>query len=228
MDRGDRERIAAREVAETKKKAPPRKRINPGPKIPLPRSECTASQTVVTGLSTEPKNRLVFRSYSAGQDGLFEIQRDEDEDSSPVSSVFPSQGSHPSPTTLSSSNDEREPGSVPSVTQRSISDELASPKSGKIISTFPTHDPDREAILLMHYLDHVFHTQFRFYSLSTTEGGRGWIFLLLTQTKPVYHAALSVSAHHLHVTLSLDTAAKCKRIWKDEAARYHILALKKL
>lgn len=59
----------------------------------------------------------------------------------------------------------------------------------------------REAELLMHYLDHVFHLQFRFHSPSVRTGGRGWLLWLLIRTGPLYHAALSLSALHQHVIL---------------------------
>ena len=54
-----------------------------------------------------------------------------------------------------------------------------------------------EAYLLMHYLDHVFYLQFPFYRPSVADSGRGWLLSLLTQTKPMYHAALGLSALHL-------------------------------
>lgn len=59
----------------------------------------------------------------------------------------------------------------------------------------------REAELLMHYLDHVFHLQFRFHSPSIRTGGRGWLLWLLIRTGPLYHAALSLSALHQHTLL---------------------------
>ena len=55
---------------------------------------------------------------------------------------------------------------------------------------------DDEASLLMHYLDHVFHLQFRFYQPSIWNGGRGWLLSTLMQTKPLYQAALSLAAYH--------------------------------
>lgn len=55
---------------------------------------------------------------------------------------------------------------------------------------------DYEANLMMHYLDEVFYIQWRFYTPSLATGGRGWLLSLLTHTKPLYHAALSLSAFH--------------------------------
>lgn len=59
----------------------------------------------------------------------------------------------------------------------------------------------REAELLMHYLDQVFSLQFRFHVPSIGSGGRGWLLWLLTETKPLYHAALSLGALHRHSLL---------------------------
>lgn len=60
----------------------------------------------------------------------------------------------------------------------------------------------REAELLMHYLDRVFVLQFPFYSPSVQAGGRGWLLWLFTETKPLYFAALSLSALHQHLVLN--------------------------
>ncbi|KAF2102885.1 hypothetical protein NA57DRAFT_71871 [Rhizodiscina lignyota] len=60
----------------------------------------------------------------------------------------------------------------------------------------------REAELLMHYLDRVFVLQFPFYSPSVQAGGRGWLLWLFTETRPLYFAALSLSALHQHLVLN--------------------------
>lgn len=57
-------------------------------------------------------------------------------------------------------------------------------------------EDDDQASLFMHYLDHVFPLQFRFYQPSIWDGGRGWLLSTLMQTKPLYHAALSIAAYH--------------------------------
>ncbi len=62
-----------------------------------------------------------------------------------------------------------------------------------------------EAELLMHYLDVVFPLQFPFYRPTACEGGRGWLLAILTQTKPLYHAALSIAAYHRHFQLYYGT-----------------------
>ncbi|KAG0653037.1 Pestheic acid cluster transcriptional regulator 3 [Hyphodiscus hymeniophilus] len=53
---------------------------------------------------------------------------------------------------------------------------------------------DSQASLLMHYLDVVFPGQFPFYNPSSSDGGRGWLLLIILRTKPLYHAALSMAA----------------------------------
>jgi hypothetical protein len=53
-----------------------------------------------------------------------------------------------------------------------------------------------EPILLMHYLDIVFYLQYPMYKSSVADGGRGWVLSLLLRTKPLYHAALALSAYH--------------------------------
>lgn len=59
----------------------------------------------------------------------------------------------------------------------------------------------REYELLMHYLDHVFAIQFRFHVPTVSSGGRGWLLYLLTETKPLYSAVLSLGALHQHTLL---------------------------
>ncbi|KAI7483432.1 hypothetical protein KC351_g5146 [Hortaea werneckii] len=63
----------------------------------------------------------------------------------------------------------------------------------------------RQAELLMHYLDCIFQLQFRFYTPDPSSGGRGWLLWLLTRTRPLYHAALSLSALHQYGMLSCNT-----------------------
>jgi hypothetical protein len=52
-----------------------------------------------------------------------------------------------------------------------------------------------EAILLMHYLDHVLYIQFPFYNSSLAHHRREWVVSLLENAKPVYHAALALSSY---------------------------------
>lgn len=43
----------------------------------------------------------------------------------------------------------------------------------------------KEAILLIHYMDHVLYIQFPFYNDSLSHHGRGWLLSLLTRVKPI-------------------------------------------
>ena len=97
--------------------------------------------------------------------------------------------------------------------------EVATHRTPRAKETDPTHEPylstclscgltrslhsynGRETNLLMHYLDIVFPLQFRFYSPLVSEGGRGWLLSILLRTKPLFHAALSLSAYHQSSTL---------------------------
>ena len=55
---------------------------------------------------------------------------------------------------------------------------------------------EEEEGLVMHYLDYVFPLQFRFYQPSPFEGGRGWLLSIILRTKPLYYAAITLSAFH--------------------------------
>jgi len=81
---------------------------------------------------------------------------------------------------------------------------------------------DHETSLMMHYLDHVFFIQFRFYTPSISAGGRGWLLSLLTQTKPLYHAALSLSA------CLAQEGGEAQTDYLQELERHHNLTLMEL
>ena len=96
-----------------------------------------------------------------------------------------------------------------------------------IIAASPLqHQPkwveDHESSLMMHYLDHVFFIQFRFYAPSIATGGRGWLLSLLTQTKPLYHAALSLSA------CLAQEGGEARTDYLQELERHHNLTLEEL
>lgn len=86
----------------------------------------------------------------------------------------------------------------------------------------------REAELLMHYLDHVFALQFRFHSPSVAHGGRGWLLWLLTETKPLYHAALSLGALHQHSLLARTARNQRYHDTLNELNEHHNRALQEL
>ena len=86
---------------------------------------------------------------------------------------------------------------------------------------------DQEANLIMHYLDHVFYIQFRFHTPSIAAGGRGWFLSLLTRTKPLYHAALSLSAFHQQSLMLLEQGGE-ETDYLNELELQHNLTLKEL
>jgi len=93
------------------------------------------------------------------------------------------------------------------------------------------HLDEVEAGLWMHYLDRTFPHQFPFYKPTTKEGGRGWLFILVMQTEPLYHAVLSIAAYHQHYELLCDLGNHdvINDCWRagEELRRYNV-ALQKL
>ena len=86
---------------------------------------------------------------------------------------------------------------------------------------------DEESRLLMHYLDIVFPLLFRFYNPLVSEGGRGWLLTILLRTKPLFHAALSLSAYHQKKLLAVDTNENISNTLPDLEG-HHILTLVEL
>lgn len=83
---------------------------------------------------------------------------------------------------------------------------------------------ERETSLLMHYLDDVFPLQFPFHETAHL-GKREWLLTILSSTKAVYYATLSLSL--LHKEACLDTSEMERGlIWRNEKTRYFILALR--
>ena len=72
---------------------------------------------------------------------------------------------------------------------------------------------------MMHYLDVVFPLQFPLHEKSY-EGRREWLLAILTSSRSVYYATLSLSL--LHKESRLDDF---ESIWQSERTRYYILAL---
>jgi len=92
------------------------------------------------------------------------------------------------------------------------------------------HLNEDEVGLWMHYLDNTFPLQFPFYKPTTKDGGRGWLFLIVMQTEPLYHAVLSVASYHQHYELlyghlEYDMIKSCPRL--DEQLRRYTLSLHK-
>lgn len=124
------------------------------------------------------------------------------------------------------------------VTDSSLSDDAA--QSGTINSSsfYPSptvhhgaHFNEDEAGIWMHYLDNTFPLQFPFYKPTTKDGGRGWLFAIVMQTEPLYHAVLSVASYHqhyelLHGHMDYDSTKDCWRL--NEQLRRYTLSLQKL
>ncbi len=56
----------------------------------------------------------------------------------------------------------------------------------------------REDELLIHYLDYVFHLQFRHQKYSPNFSSRSWLFSLVKKVRPLRHSIMSLSALHQH------------------------------
>lgn len=98
---------------------------------------------------------------------------------------------------------------------------------GCSMRSFSNNYHGREATLLMHYLDIVFPLQFRFYQPLVSEGGRGWLLNILLRTRPLYHAALSLSAYH-QSAINTDSQTKISDNILVDLQKHHSLALVEL
>ncbi|KAH8668653.1 fungal-specific transcription factor domain-containing protein, partial [Xylariales sp. PMI_506] len=96
------------------------------------------------------------------------------------------------------------PSSYPVNSTNQIKDDSPSENCGCASSGHTFAMLPAESILLMHFLDNVFPLQYPAYQPEVVHGGRGWLLQLLLQTKPLYHAALALSAYHrLMVTFEI-------------------------
>ncbi|KAK3989997.1 transcriptional regulatory protein pro1 [Cladorrhinum sp. PSN332] len=85
-----------------------------------------------------------------------------------------------------------------------------SPPAGNDNNTSAVHEPfgpevsleDQDAHLTMFYLDYVFPFQFPFYRPSFLDMGRGWLLVLLTKNKALFHIAMTMSSYFYGVILS--------------------------
>ncbi|KAK4231123.1 fungal-specific transcription factor domain-containing protein [Podospora fimiseda] len=64
---------------------------------------------------------------------------------------------------------------------------------------------DRDAHSIMFYLDYVFPFQFPFYRPSFLDMGRGWLLVLLTKNKALFHIAMTMSSYFYGLVLSNST-----------------------
>lgn len=78
----------------------------------------------------------------------------------------------------------------------------------------------REAELTMYYLDCIFPILFPYWQWDNKDGGRGWLFWLLTQNEPLRQAALSLAALHQRSVSSSSATAD-----QAELLEYHTSAL---
>lgn len=113
---------------------------------------------------------------------------------------------------------------------------IAGAKGNGALDVIPTNDSwsvlplqfeEDQASLLMHFFDHVLPLQFRFYNPSILEGGRGWLLLILTRTKPLYHVALSLAAYHQQSILVRGRQIPCTDSLRKLEER-HIECIKEL
>jgi hypothetical protein len=93
------------------------------------------------------------------------------------------------------------------------------------VSGFSVVPDEIDTDLLMHYLDHVFPLQFPFYKPSVAAGGRGWLLSILTTTKPLYHAAISLASYHRRSMLCRDSASKDCSLELESLERQYARAL---
>ncbi|KAF7908754.1 uncharacterized protein EAF01_004509 [Botrytis porri] len=127
--------------------------------------------------------------------------------------------------TVAKNGPESTPITGSSITDTESSDASRKPACvGCSLSFMINNYHGREASLLMHYLDIVFPLQFRFYRPLASEGGRGWLLSILLQTKPLYHAALSLSAYHQSATSS-ESGSKISDNILVDLQKHHCLAL---
>ncbi|PGH23489.1 hypothetical protein AJ80_02443 [Polytolypa hystricis UAMH7299] len=108
---------------------------------------------------------------------------------------------------------------------------IAAEGSGTECATVPLH-PDghleREASLLMFYLDHVFPSQLPLLMTQESTGGRYWLLSLLTSTKPVYYATLSLAALHYKRAILQDGADESRYVLENDHKRFYVIALQEL
>ena len=78
---------------------------------------------------------------------------------------------------------------------------------------------DKEDMLLLHYLDEIFYTQYPFYS-NPHKQFRSWLFSIIRRVPSVYHATLALSECHME-----SITANCRITTKPKEKDYYTLAL---
>lgn len=105
----------------------------------------------------------------------------------------------------------------------------ADPLAPKIAGTGPwnaggsAESVFREAELTMYYLDRIFPILFPYCEWDSVDGGRGWLFWLLSQDAPLRQAALSLAA--LHQRAQRANCSFGNRSDETELLEYHTSAL---
>jgi C6 transcription factor Pro1 len=85
-----------------------------------------------------------------------------------------------------------------------------------------------EAALLMHYFDQVFYTQFPFYGSLASLRNRGWLYTLLTEDQPIYHATLALSQCHQYIAYSTANGIGCDPNGEYGKAKHYVFASRHL
>ncbi|KAL4931132.1 Zn(II)2Cys6 transcription factor [Aspergillus undulatus] len=100
---------------------------------------------------------------------------------------------------------------------RTQQDRALAPKPSRDASPSPSGKSEdvgvistEESILLMHFFDEVFPLQYPVYKPDALMAGRGWLLHLLLRTKPLYHAALALSAYHRMVVGFARISPQCR------------------
>lgn len=71
---------------------------------------------------------------------------------------------------------------------------------------------ERDASLLMYYMDCIFPMQFKMYNPAPIEGGRGWLLSILLRTPPLYYMSLALAAHCMEVLENPNVSDESKGI----------------
>ncbi|KFY10704.1 hypothetical protein V491_07511 [Pseudogymnoascus sp. VKM F-3775] len=95
-------------------------------------------------------------------------------------------------------------------------------------SDFSVAPDEVDTELLMHYLDHVFPLQFPVYKPSVVAGGRGWLLSILTTTKPLYYATISLAAYHRRSILCREGTSKDNSLDLESLERRYARTLSEL
>ncbi|KAM3086485.1 hypothetical protein ACMFMG_000618 [Clarireedia jacksonii] len=117
----------------------------------------------------------------------------------------------------------------PARSQQSTSNDATNAHTPKSSTAGPSRPlapiASSETALLMHFLDVVFPLQYPMYKPAITQGGRGWLLSLLLKTKPLYHAALSLSAYHRGVIMLEKSRGQCGKVNISDHEKHFAICL---